>query len=117
MTKGIAGKWKEELVEQERQLFMEVYDNLETKDGDDEMTKTEFDELLATLPPKYRMQIQHQHTFEELAGDNDTLSYQEFSNLLDRLTDGFATTTKQTLSAGNLGAAAGNGSSIVEETA
>ena len=111
MTKSIAAKWKEELLEQERQLYMDVFEQLEMKDNSEDMTQNEYNSFLDTLPQKYRLKLQHQNSFNALAGDDNKVSYKEFGDLLDTMARDFAKSPRAPFAGGSGNDTGGAGSS------
>ena len=76
--------WEDELIRSERDILNEVYDVMELKDGKPDMTKQEFEQFLKALPQKYTDAFEELgKTFEQLAGRDRKMDYNEFQDLVD----------------------------------
>ena len=79
---------QESLIRHEKEILNKVYDHLEWKDDKDGLTKEEFDEFLAALPQSYRERFdEYGQKFEQMAGDDGILDYNEFTQLVDKFAE------------------------------
>jgi len=83
-SKAVMDRWRESLIKNEKTILNKVYDKFELKDGSPDMSEEEFNSFLDALPTEYRKRFQAMgKTFDELAGDDKMLQYDEFTRLVD----------------------------------
>ncbi len=57
---------------------------MEYKDDKEDMSEEEFNEFLEALPESYRVRFRKMgKTFKDLAGDDELMQYDEFTQLVD----------------------------------
>jgi len=82
---AVMNRWKESLIKHEKTLLNKVFDEFEMNDSKPDMSKEEFIQFINALPPSYQDRWTNMNTtFEELAGDDNIMQYEEFRNLVDR---------------------------------
>jgi len=82
---AVMNRWKESLIKHEKTMLNKVFDEFETNDDKTDMSKSEFELFLNALPPAYKMRWESMKTtFEEIAGDDNMIQYDEFRKLVDR---------------------------------
>ena len=81
-------KWRENLIVHERTALNKVLDQVEYKDGKENMSREEFAAFLNSLPPEWRAKFTDRNiTFDSVAGDDGQIDYQEFNKVLDAVTE------------------------------
>jgi len=82
---AVMNRWKESLIKHEKTLLNKVFDGFEFADDKPDMSKEEFQNFIKALPPAYQERWRNMKvTFEELAGDDNLMQYDEFRKLVDR---------------------------------
>jgi len=82
---AVMNRWKESLIKHEKTLLNKVFDEFEMSDNKPDMSKEEFDQFIKALPPSYQDRWKKMNTtFEELAGEDNIMQYDEFRKLVDR---------------------------------
>lgn len=67
------------LVLNEKAILDKAYHHIEGRDGQKGLSKDEFEDLLASLPARYKLRFEALgKTFEDFAGDDDNIDYKEF---------------------------------------
>merc|ERR1712228_294395 len=67
------------LVLNEKAILDKAYQHVEGRDGQKGLSKDEFEDLLASLPARYKLRFEALNkTFEDFAGDDDNIDYKEF---------------------------------------
>jgi len=84
-------KWEEQLIKHERDILSKVYDKMELKDDEPDMTESEFKTFLEMLPQKYQDRfLKLGHDFSYYAGSDNKMDVNEFTVLLDEWAKDFA---------------------------
>merc|ERR1719385_97141 len=80
---------QENLIRHEKQILMKVFDHLDLKEKEkDGLTKEEFENFWTQMPSSYvqRWEAMGQ-TFEDIAGDDGVLDYNEFMGMCDKFAE------------------------------
>merc|ERR1712150_339539 len=79
---------QENLIRHEKQILMKVFDHLDLKGKTDGLTKEEFENFWTQMPSSYVQRWEKMgKTFEDIAGDDGVLDYDEFRGLCDRFAE------------------------------
>eukprot|EP01083_Nonionella_stella_P054143 143021_1 len=76
-------EYYQQLIRKEKSLLYTLYDRFEFQDGEEGMSKDEFNELLKHLPDGYEERIQRVGTFEKLSKGSGLISFDDFRSALD----------------------------------
>eukprot|EP00484_Ammonia_sp_Unknown_P024792 CAMPEP_0197036288 /NCGR_PEP_ID=MMETSP1384-20130603/13848_1 /TAXON_ID=29189 /ORGANISM="Ammonia sp." /LENGTH=449 /DNA_ID=CAMNT_0042466455 /DNA_START=123 /DNA_END=1472 /DNA_ORIENTATION=+ len=80
---AIGDKWKDKLIEHERDMLHTVFDRFELASGKAGMTKKEFEQFAKELPESYQARFARLGTFENLSHDGVHLNFADFNAALD----------------------------------
>eukprot|EP01083_Nonionella_stella_P216855 779026_1 len=79
---------QESLIRHEKEILNKVFDHLEFGDDQEGLTKQEFERFWAQMPNSYVQRWKKTgRTFEDIAGDDGVLDYQEFTEMCDRFAE------------------------------
>eukprot|EP00490_Sorites_sp_Unknown_P005845 CAMPEP_0114659338 /NCGR_PEP_ID=MMETSP0191-20121206/17643_1 /TAXON_ID=126664 /ORGANISM="Sorites sp." /LENGTH=270 /DNA_ID=CAMNT_0001884251 /DNA_START=114 /DNA_END=926 /DNA_ORIENTATION=+ len=87
MINGINGMYddmRSMMLETEKAKLFEAYYDVQFLDNDDGLSEREYKRLLNKLPIKSRNKFNQMGTFQELAGDDNTIDLQEFQQIVER---------------------------------
>lgn len=84
-------QWRENMIKNEKSLFLNIFDAMELKDGDADMSPAEWDQFLSLLPEDYK-ELFTKFTWEELAGEDGMMQFEEFSEHVDKVVEGVVDT-------------------------
>ena len=87
MINGINGMYddmRSMMLETEKAKLFEAYYDVQFLDNDDGLSEREYKRLLNKLPIKSRNKFNKMGTFQELAGDDNTIDLQEFQQIVER---------------------------------
>jgi len=81
-------KWTESLLKNHRSTLTHIFDKLEYKDNEENLSEQEFTEFLNMLPQDYQDAFKKMgKSFQELAGDDNVIDIKEFTLILDEWVD------------------------------
>ena len=87
-AKIIAKKWEEKLIETDRGLVIEVWNNINDRFREIGMTKEIYNkEFLKRLPARYVIRLLNCGTFEYISGGQKVINLSDFAYFLDELAD------------------------------
>lgn len=90
-TDTIMKKWKESLITHERSILNKVFDEFAFAKNKESVSKNEFMQFIQALPEEYQQRYnQLGQTFEQIAGDDNQMDYDEFDKLVTRWVEGVA---------------------------
>merc|ERR1712154_605950 len=79
---------QESLIRHEKEILNKVFDHLELGDGNDGLSKEEFEKFWKSMPKSYAQRWKKTgKTFEDIAGDDGVLDYQEFTKMCDEFAE------------------------------
>mmetsp|Transcript_61275 Transcript_61275/g.97535 ORF Transcript_61275/g.97535 Transcript_61275/m.97535 type:complete len:279 (-) Transcript_61275:1047-1883(-) len=79
---------QESLVRHEKEILNKVFDHLELGDNREGLTKAEFEEFWKQMPSSYAERWRKKkQKFEDIAGDDGILDYDEFTKLCDQFAE------------------------------
>eukprot|EP01083_Nonionella_stella_P144513 451347_1 len=80
------------LIQNEKAILDKAYRQVENKDGKKGLSKDEFEDLLLSLPARYRLKFDKMDkTFEDFAGSDDNIDHEEFAEFMNAMAEEEAT--------------------------
>ena len=87
-SQHVMNAMQQKLARKEKEILLEVYEHCEMTDGEDGLSKKEFESYWTQLPSGYVQRWKAMDTtFEDLAGSDGILDWQEFRKLLDQFAE------------------------------
>lgn len=80
------GSWQDSLIKNEKSIFHKIFEELEMKDDQEDMSREEFEGFLKALPEDYSALFATK-SWEKMAGEDGIMQFEEFKDVVDEIVE------------------------------